>query len=344
MVKNIEDFIAGMPKADLHVHFDGVIEAEQMLQLAGKNGVELPYKNLDEALQAQDFGEPALDNFLEYFFNCASVLCDEQDFCDVTRAFLERCYRQNVLHVELQMDVQNHTSRGIALETIFAGVLKGVEEARQQFDISVVLILAFLRERSLSEAMELLEAATPYKDAITAVGLDASQANRYQPADFRELFARAREQEYKTTIHCFSEDYPEQIWQCLKELKVDRIDHGHHALEDGRLIDYLVEYQVPLTMCPTWRPSDPGPRRLNIIKKAFEKDLLVTLNTDDPGILASGHLNKVMAATQRHSNYSASDMLRFAANGFKAAFSENAVKQDYLGRLRRYAEQHGMAF
>src|SRR5437867_4536559 len=240
---SVETLIRQIPKAELHIHIEGSLEPELMLEIAGRNGVKLRYRSVDELRRAYNFSD--LQSFLDVYYAGASVLRKERDFYDMTAAYLRRAAADNVRHAEIFFDPQTHTGRGIAFET----VINGITAALRDGPISTRLILCFLRHLSAESAMQTLEAALPYRDRIVAVGLDSAEAGN-PPSKFAAVFARARQEGFLTVAHAGEEAGPSYIGEALALLRVSRIDHGVRCFEDPALVDDLVARRIPLTVCP----------------------------------------------------------------------------------------------
>lgn len=270
-----------LPKAELHLHLEGSLEPELLFALAERNKISLPWSDVDSLSRAYAFNN--LQEFLDLYYQGADVLRTEQDFYDLTWAYLQKCQSQRVVHTEPFFDPQTHTDRGIPFEVVVNGIGQALKEGRGQLGIQSGLILSFLRHLSEEEAFRTLEQAMPYRDAFIAVGLDSSELG-HPPSKFERVFAKARAEGLPAVCHAGEEGPPEYIWQALDLLKAKRIDHGVRAAEDPRLLQRLIDEQIPLTVCPL----------SNIKLRVFEDmaqhnilDLLemgvkVTVNSDDP--------------------------------------------------------------
>ena len=243
----MEKFIQNLPKAELHLHIEGTLEPEMMFELAQRNNIDLPYESVSQVKQAYNFDN--LESFLDIYYQGSQVLQKERDFYDLTWAYLEKANRQNVRHTEIFFDPQSHTDRGIAFETAYQGIYQALQDGKTKLGISSQLILSFLRHLSQEEAFATLEQALPYKDRLVAVGLDSAEQGN-PPSKFKAVFDKARSQGFLTVAHAGEEGPPEYIWEAINLLKVSRIDHGVRSMEDPKLLDYLVDKQIPLTVCP----------------------------------------------------------------------------------------------
>jgi len=338
---DMESFIRNMPKVELHLHLEGTIEPGMLLQLAERNNVEFPYSNVEDVVAAQDYGEPALENFLEYHFNCQNIIRTETDLYDITLAFLERCKEENIRHVELMFDPQSHMDRGLSFDEIIRGIHRGRLEGLKRFGVSVCLIMCAMRDYSEERALELLELAKPYKDFITGIGLVSAEHGN-PPKKHLKFFLKAHKQGYRLTAHCDCDQQEsiENIAQCMDLLRVDRIDHGVNILDKNELVSNALNKGICFTMCPTWRPSDNKPRRLDRLRKMFDLGLLVTINTDDPAQFASGYLCNTLIEVQKNTPYTALEMVTFMRNAINGSWLENQEKASLLTELNNYALTH----
>ena len=337
---DMRDFIAGLPKAELHLHIEGTIGPQQMLDFAGRNGVAIPYRTIDDVVAAQNYGN--LEEFLAFYYAGLRVVVTERDFHDLTWTFLQRCQAENIVYVEISFDPQPHLARGIAFEEFFNGIQHARETGASDLGVASNLILCINRDRDADDAMRVLDLARPFRDCIAGVGLDSAEKDN-PPIKFKDVYRRARDDGYRLTAHCDvdQENSVQHIWQCLDELGVERIDHGVNALEDPALIDELKRREVCLTVCPTWRPSDAAPRRTERLRRMFDLGLRVTANTDDPGLFASGYLTNLLIGIQEASSYTRTEMARFMRNAFDGAWISDDERSRFLDRLDAYVSEAG---
>ncbi|MCQ4320896.1 adenosine deaminase [Stutzerimonas stutzeri] len=275
------DWLNALPKAELHLHLEGSLEPELLFRLAERNKIALPWDNVDALRSAYNFGN--LQEFLDLYYAGADVLRTEQDFYDLTWAYLQKCEEQNVVHTEPFYDPQTHTDRGIPFEVAMRGISGALADGRELLGISSGLILSFLRHLPEEEAFKTLEQAMPFRDAFFAVGLDSSEMG-HPPSKFERVFAKARAEGFLAVAHAGEEGPPEYIWEALDLLKVSRIDHGVRASEDPKLIQRLIDEQVPLTVCPLSNTKlcvFDDMSQHNILQ-LLEQGVKVTVNSDDP--------------------------------------------------------------
>jgi adenosine deaminase len=332
-------FIEGLPKAELHLHIEGTIEPETMFRLAERNRIDLPYASVEALRAAYEFTE--LQDFLDLYYQGMAVLQTEEDYYDMTWAYLEKARAQNVVHAEIFFDPQGHTSRGIAFETVLDGIWHALENGYQRLGVGSRLILCFLRDRDAQEAMATLEQALPHRQRIVAVGLDSAEKGN-PPGKFREVFDRARAQGFLTVAHAGEEGPASFVRDTLDLLHAARIDHGIHALDDPALVARLARERVPLTVCPlsNVRLRVVDDIRRHPLRTMMEKGLLVTVNSDDPAYFG-GYVNENFAAVQQGLDLSNEDLAQLARNSFEAAFLSQEEKQslvrlvdDYLAASR----------
>ena len=327
----MQDAIATLPKVELHLHIEGTLEPELMFTLAERNGVELPYASVEEVRAAYQFHD--LQSFLDIYYAGACVLLTEQDFYDLTRAYLERCRADNVRHTEIFFDPQTHTERGVPFATVIDGVRRALADGEREFGITSRLILCFLRHLSAEAAMETLETALPWREHIHAVGLDSAEMGN-PPEKFRAVFDRARAEGFPTVAHAGEEGPPEYIHQALDLLQVARIDHGVQAEKDPALMQRLAREQIPLTVCPLSNIKLCVFDRLedHNLKRLMDAGLCVTISSDDPAYFG-GYVGENFRATADALQLGPDDLERLARNAVDAAFLEPGAKQRLHGEI-----------
>ncbi len=310
------DWLNTLPKAELHLHLEGSLEPEMLFSLAERNKIALPWDNVDALRSAYAFGN--LQEFLDLYYRGADVLRTEQDFYDLTWAYLQKCEEQNVVHTEPFFDPQTHTDRGVPFEVAIRGISDALADGRELLGISSGLILSFLRHLPEEEAFRTLEQAMPYRDAFFAVGLDSSEVG-HPPSKFERVFAKARADGFLAVAHAGEEGPPEYIWQALDLLKVRRIDHGVRAAEDPRLIARLIDEQIPLTVCPLsntkLRVFDDMSQH-NILQ-LLEQGVKVTVNSDDPAYFG-GYVTENFMALHKSLGMTEDQARRLAQNSLDA--------------------------
>jgi adenine deaminase len=327
-------FIRNIPKAELHIHIEGSLEPELMFALAQRNHISIPYTSVEDIRAAYQFEN--LQSFLDLYYAGAAVLQQEQDFYDLTRAYLQRCADQNVRHTEIFFDPQTHTQRGIAFETVLAGILRALQDAKQEWGITSYLILCFLRHLSAESAMKTLEQALPFKSRIIAVGLDSSELGN-PPSKFQKAFERAHAEGFRCVAHAGEEGPADYIWEAIHLLKVSRIDHGVRCIDDPNLVDYLAQNHIPLTVCPLSNVKlcvfDTMQR--HNLKQLMDLGLCVTINSDDPSYFG-GYVAENYYAVQSALDLSRQDIYQLARNSFSASFLPDVEKQARLDELDQF--------
>ncbi|MDW6063021.1 adenosine deaminase [Streptomyces sp. FXJ1.4098] len=323
-----------MPKAELHLHIEGTLEPELAFALAERNGVELPYATQDELRAAYSFTD--LQDFLDLYYALMAVLRTEDDFADLTNAYLARARAQGVRHAEIFFDPQAHTARGVAIGTVIDGLTRALDAAERTYGITTRLIMCFLRDESAESALETFESARPYLDRLAAVGLDSAEVGN-PPSKFREVYARAREAGLKCVAHAGEEGPPAYVWEALDILGVDRVDHGVRSLEDEALVARLVADQIPLTVCPLSNVRLRVVDRLedHPLRAMLDAGLLVTVNSDDPayfGGYAGDNFNAVRDALRLDD----ATLRVLARNSFRASFLDEAARAAYLKEVDVY--------
>ncbi|MGW2909378.1 adenosine deaminase [Streptomyces asoensis] len=325
-----------LPKAELHLHIEGTLEPELAFELAARNGVALPYAGTDELREAYRFED--LQSFLNLYYELMAVLRTERDFEDLANAYLARAAAQGVRHAEIFFDPQAHLARGVEMGTVVEGLWRALGDSEAAHGVSTRLIMCFLRDESAASAMQTLEAARPYLDRITGVGLDSAEVG-HPPVKFREVYEAAAALGLRRVAHAGEEGPPEYITEALDLLGVERIDHGLRCMEDPRLVERLVRERIPLTLCPL---SNVRLRTVDILAAhplpaMLDAGLLCTVNSDDPayfGGYAGDNFDAVAAALKLDEER----LRELARNSFVASFLEDdeELRARYLAEVDSY--------
>jgi adenosine deaminase len=330
-------FVEGLPKVELHLHIEGSLEPDLMFALAQRNKIAIPFKTVEEVREAYNFTN--LQDFLDIYYQGMNVLQTEQDFYDLTMAYLKKIAAQNVVHTEIFFDPQGHTSRGVAFETALNGITKALDEGHKKMGISSHVIMCFLRHLDEDSALETLEQALPYKDRILGVGLDSSEVG-HPPSKFERVFAKARQHGFKIVAHAGEEGPPEYVWEALDLLKVNRLDHGNRSLEDGVLVKKLVADGTALTVCPLSNLKLCVVRDMkdHPLKKMLDLGLKATINSDDPSYFG-GYMNENYLAVTESLGLDEADLLTLTRNSIEASFLAPADKNILSAKLDAYEKK-----
>lgn len=320
----MDDFISQLPKAELHLHIEGTLEPELALRLAEKNKLTFPYQSVEQMQAAFDFTD--LQSFLDLYYASISVVKTEEDFYELTLAYLKKAASQNVRHTEIFFDPQSHTDRGISFETVLNGITSALKQGQSEFGISSHLILSFLRHLSAESAMETLQQALPFREQLIGVGLDSSELG-HPPSKFEAVFKAARQHGFRVVCHAGEEGPPEYITEALDLLHAERIDHGVRCMEDAALVARLAEEKIPLTVCPlsnirlcVFESMSQHP-----LKRMLDAGLMVTVNSDDPPYFG-GYVNENYSAVQQALDLSQDDLKTLAQNSIEASFLSDEEK------------------
>lgn len=324
-------FVASLPKAELHLHIEGTLEPELAFAIAGRNGIELPYRSVDQLRAAYRFNN--LQEFLDVYYAGAGVLIERRDFYDLTRAYLERAHADNVRHAEIFFDPQTHTGRGIELATVVEGICDALDDGRREFGLSSRLILCFLRHLDEADALETLAAAMPYRDRIVGVGLDSGERGN-PPRKFERVFRKARAAGFIAVAHAGEEGPAGYVREALEELDVVRIDHGNNALDDSSLVAELVRRRIPLTVCPlsNLRLRVVDDMASHPLKRMLDFGLFVTVNSDDPAYFG-GYVNDNYVAVAEALDLSEAEIVALARNSIDASLLDESDKAKLIREL-----------
>ncbi|GEC05981.1 adenine deaminase [Streptomyces spinoverrucosus] len=325
-----------LPKAELHLHIEGTLEPELAFELAGRGGVRLPYADTDELRKAYQFED--LQSFLNLYYELMAVLRTERDFADLANAYLARAAAQGVRHAEIFFDPQAHLSRGVGMDTVVQGLWRALEHSEREHGVSTQLIMCFLRDESAQSAMATLDAAEPYLDRITGVGLDSAEVG-HPPVKFREVYEAAAALGLRRVAHAGEEGPPEYITEALDVLGVERVDHGLRCMEDAALVERLVRERIPLTLCPL---SNVRLRAVDVLADhplpaMLDAGLLCTVNSDDPAYFG-GYVGDNFDAVRSALGLSEERLRELARNSFLASFLEHDEERRarYLAEVEAY--------
>ncbi len=340
MAPDLRTFALGLPKAELHVHLEGTLEPELMFQLAERNRVTLPYASVEAVRAAYRFTD--LQSFLDLYYAGCAALVEEDDFYDLTWAYLVHAAEENICHIEPFFDPQTHTARGVHFGTVVTGILRALEDGEELFGITYRLIMSFLRDEPVSSAVQTLEHAHLYGRRIVGVGLDSAELG-HPPADFAEVFETARERGYRIVAHAGEEGPPSYITEALDLLGAERIDHGVRALESPLLLERLSRDRVPLTVCPL------SEVRLHVapsiaehpLRRLMDAGLFVTINSDDPAYFG-GYLTENYVAVAEALGLGHADLATLAAASFEASFLDDTERDARAAEVWLYARAHGV--
>ncbi|MGO2227213.1 adenosine deaminase [Psychrobacter celer] len=325
------ELIKKLPKAELHLHIEGSLEPELMFRLAQKNDIQIPYKDIDDVRRAYNFTN--LQTFLDIYYAGANVLITQQDFYDLTWAYILKCVEDNVIHTEIFFDPQTHTERGVEFATVINGIKSALADAKAEYGITSCIIMCFLRHLSQDAAFETLEAAMAFKDDIVGVGLDSSELGN-PPSKFTEVFRQAKAAGFKVVAHAGEEADFSYIYEALDVLRSDRIDHGVQAVHSAALMQRLKAEQMPLTVCPNSNIELKvfDSYQEHNIKTLLDYGLNVSVNSDDPAYF-KGYINQNFINLVENLPLTEDDIVTLVKNSFRASFIDDDLKRAYLARV-----------
>ncbi len=328
------EYLRGLPKAELHLHIEGTLEPELIFEIAGRNGTTTSHGSVDELRAAYEFSN--LQEFLDIYYIGAGALLEEQDFYDMTMAYLRRAAADGVRRAEMFFDPQTHTDRDVPFSVFMSGMTAAINDAGRDLGISADLIMCFLRHLPAEAAMETLEASLPYRDQFIGIGLDSSEVG-YPPELFADVYARARAEGLHVVAHAGEEGPPEYVWNALDILEVERVDHGVRSLEDERLVTRLADVGMPLTVCPMSNVRLGGFASLadHTLPTMLDRGLKVSINSDDPAYFG-GYVGDNYVNTQAELDLSLEQMSSIARNSLDSSFLPAPEKEALLAELDDY--------
>jgi adenine deaminase len=333
MASRIERIIDEFPKAELHLHLEGTFEPELLLKIAKRNSVPLGHKSLKEIQASYEFSD--LQSFLDIYYAAMSTLLERRDFYELTDAYLQRASEQGVRHAEIFFDPQAHTTRGVEFDVVVSGINDSLAESKRKYGMTSKLIMCFLRDQSAASAEKTLDEALSFKDIICAVGLDSKELGN-PPSKFEDVFKRAHREGFIAVAHAGEEAPASYVWETLKTLKVSRIDHGYHSMEDPELVAKLSREQIPLTVCPL---ASLGVHYFESIsnfplKTMLDAGLMVSVNSDDPAYFG-GYIADNYKAAWKGLGLTEEEVLRVIRNSITSSFLDDRSKGTHLAEIDR---------
>jgi len=332
----LNNLIDRIPKAELHIHIEGSFEPELLFEIAERNSVLLKQHSVEELRNAYDFNN--LQEFLDIYYEGANVLLYEQDFFDLTYAYLLKCHEDNVVHAEIFFDPQTHTQRGVRFETVVTGIQKALNKANKEWGITTRLIPNFLRHLSEDEAIKTFKEALEFRELFIGFGLDSSEKG-HPPHKFERVFKMVRNEGFLTVAHAGEEGPAQNVWDAINLLDVARIDHGVRSVEDELLLKELAQKQLPLTVCPLSNLKLKVVKQMKDLplKTLLDNTILITVNSDDPAYFG-GYLNENYKAVAEAFNLTKNDILTLAENSFKASFLNENEKLKWIIKLKKISQ------
>jgi len=332
---SLDAYIAGLPKAELHLHIEGSLEPEQMFDLARRNKVAIPFDSVEAVRAAYDFSN--LQDFLDIYYAGAEVLRTEEDFHDLALAYFRRAAADNVRHAEIFFDPQTHTDRGLPFAVAADGLLSGMKAAETELGVTSKLILCFLRHLDEDAAIATLDAAEPWLDRIAGVGLDSSEVG-HPPSKFRHVFERAGQMGLKRVAHAGEEGPPAYVWEALDLLHIDRMDHGNRSMEDPRLVERLADERMTLTVCPlsNLKLCVVDDLKDHPVPEMLRRGLHVTLNSDDPAYFG-GYVNDNYRRLAEAAGLTREQITQIARHSFEGSFLDKAAKAAHIADVDAWA-------
>ena len=328
-------YAEALPKAELHLHLEGSLEPEMLFDLAQRNRIDIPFASVEAVREAYQFSQ--LQDFLDIYYQGMGVLQTEQDFFDLTMAYLRRVAADNVVHVEVFFDPQGHTERGLPFDVAMSGISQALSVGESELGVSSELIMCFLRHLDEDDAIKTFKAAEPWMDRIIGVGLDSSEVG-HPPSKFERVFGMARDAGLKSVAHAGEEGPPEYVHEALDLLKIDRLDHGNRSLEDAALVERLANEGMTLTVCPlsNLKLCVVSDMQDHPIKRMLSSDLKATVNSDDPAYFG-GYVNDNFRAIINALDLTDADIKRLALNSIDGSFMNEANKQKHREAIEAVA-------
>ena len=326
---SIEEFVAALPKAELHLHLEGTVEPTTLWKLAERHRTPLfqaGRQALENLYRTEDF-----TGFLEAFKTVCEHLRTPEDYEQITYNALRRLAEQNVRYAEIIVSAGVILWKQQDLRSCFEGIEAGYQRARVESGIRAQWIFDAVRQFGTDAALAVAQFAASLRDR-GVVGFSIGGDERQAPPElFREVFDYARSAGLRLTAHAGEAAGPDSVWSALRVLGVERIGHGLTAAADPQLVDHLLEKQVPLDVCVTSNVKTGCLSQVSChpLRNYFDKGLLVTLNTDDPALFGAD-LNQEYLLAHRLFGFHPEELTRLARNSFQVAFLPPEDKAFFL--------------
>jgi adenosine deaminase len=327
-------FIAHIPKAELHIHLDSV-SPELLLRAAERNGIDLPFASADEARRWLVFD--GLEDYLQKWMITTSVLRTARDYHDIAYEMGRDMREQHILRREAMFTYAAAHEGRVELDVVLQGLASGRRAAKADFDVDLFFIADLDRTTNPERSLDFIKRIVPLSDdvGIIGVGLDCQEVG-YPAGPHKEAFELARQSGLRLSGHGGEEFAagPEGVWDIIRTIAPDRLDHGNQAIRDDQLIDLLVESQLPLTMCPmsnvALRVYDDVSQHPAVALR--DRGVFVTVNSDDQHFVGHNLTDNYLQVADAF-DLSYQDIADLARNSFLAAYCDESERRMYLSEL-----------
>ncbi len=326
------EFVRQMPKAELHVHFEGSIGAPTILELAARRKIDLPARDeqgIERWLDFRDF-----DHFLEIYLTISRCLRDPEDFQLAAEAFLQERARENILYTEAHFTISTHVANGANADEVADALAETVTAGEKNLGVRLRWIPDIVRNVNYGRADQTLEWALDHRDRyVVALGLSGKESHPAQP--FREHFAVAAREGLHRTVHAGEQTGPDAVWDALEHCGAERIGHGIRSVEDPHLMELLRERSIPLEISPTSnvRLGLVASLEDHPVRELRAAGVPWTLNSDDPALFRVS-LTEELEATGALLDLDLHELAGLSMTALEHAFLEDADRaslQDLFG-------------
>ena len=330
------EFFELLPKTDLHVHLDGSLRINTILELAEQQGIRLPADDYDGMKKAVHAGQicDSLVAYLEAFDITLSIMQTEEAIQRVAYELAEDAARENVRYMEIRFSPILHTRKGLKLTTIVESVIQALRRAQKDFGIEVGIIICGIRTINPASSLEMAQLVVAYK-SLGVVGFDLAGAEYNYPAKaHRDAFQLILKNNINCTAHAGEAYGPESIAQAIHFLGAHRVGHGVRLKEDGDLLNYVNDHRIPLEMCPSSNVQTKAVASYEAhpIRFLFNFGVRVTVNTDNR-LITDTTASRELWLLHRYMGFSIDEIKQIIIWGFKSAFLPFHVKQKYLRQI-----------
>lgn len=320
-------FIEQMPKAELHVHLEGSVYPETLLDLGRKHGIELPIKDMAEAREWFQFRDFA--HFIEIYVAICSALLDDEDYARITYEQAVRAHAQNIRYQEVTFAPASFINprNSASADVVLAGLRAGAQRAREELGVTMQFILDPVRTRSQEEVMLFAHwCADNLGEGLVGFGLGGMEVG-HPPGPFAKAFNYIRDAGGRLTIHAGETDGPESVWSALA-VGSERIGHGVTSIHDPRLLSELAERQIVLEVSPTSNVCLGVARDYaeHPFRRLHDAGVPVTVNSDDPPMFNTTLTGEYLVLAE-HFGFTLAELEALSVRAVEAAFLPDAQRR-----------------
>ncbi|MFA9557024.1 adenosine deaminase [Evansella sp. AB-rgal1] len=326
-----------LPKVDLHVHLDGSIKPETVLDLSIEEDVSLPSNNITDLRNLLGIHGSciSLREYLSKFELVSKLLHSERALERVAFEIVEQASAQNCKYIEVRFAPQQHREKGLRIDEVLQAVIRGLKRGNETFDVKARVIACCMRHHSIKQNMEVIEVASHFlHKGLVAVDLAGDEAE-YPAYLHLEVFQYANKKGIPVTIHAGEAGGPENIYDAVTKLCANRIGHGVRLRENQKIYDFIRDQKIPLEMCPISNIQTKASKSWSDypLKEYYEKGINITINTDNLTVSNTNLVKEYKIIMEKY-KFTLKDISNFILNGLQASFLPEGEKKMLTDKYR----------